>query len=296
MATQPVTFFPLESTTGWNDEDNVFICRNFGVCFTLKSIYLTIPISIQPNNIFIIGPHPQGIGYKCIILIDKTTSYSSALLHGTTYDIYSSTDLDHIEYIEEESQQYPTQDTTTYQQQEKTEKKSLLSDRELDLTERFIKSFSQCSKQRSSKPNKKSKKQTKTSQQKHTRKLADKRHAIASRKTTNAKHINNQQLTPCKNKENFCNRCEKQYNVLHNDIWNIGRKHCDDCIRDIMYNDLWYDEYYNQYYKTINERYNTFYIVDNYDDDSDDDYDMYYLLNDDEYFEYRRNRDRAYLE
>ena len=84
--------YPLESVSGWIDENTTYICRNFGACFTIDTIKHTIPPSINISNIYITDEDPDGLGYKCIVLLDKIKSYKDAILHGKTFNLYSIID------------------------------------------------------------------------------------------------------------------------------------------------------------------------------------------------------------
>jgi len=247
------TMYPLESVSGWIDENTTYICRNFGACFTINTIKHTISPSINISNIYITDEDPEGSGYKCVVLLDKIKSYKDAILHGKTFNLYSIIDI-----LPTNKDFNPLKNITLHSEHSKKYKnKSVLTDIEFERTETLIKSFSQCSRTKRCKKREKSISKHSYSHKKHissikpkqaknTKKIKDKikekNKSKASQRSSQRKEHNVSDTVIDIASIKYCKYCNKLLNFYKGD--DISSFECRYCITDIYYSQYLDDDYW----------------------------------------------------
>ena len=260
------TMYPLESVSGWIDENTTYICRNFGACFTINTIKHTIPPSINVSNIYITDENPDGLGYKCIVLLNKINSYKDAILHGKTFNLYSIIDtLPTNKDLNTTNKDLNTPKNIT-SHSKKYKNKSVLTDIEFERTETLIKSFSQCSRTKRCKKRGKSISKHSYSYKKHIssikpkqakntkNKIKEKNKSKASRRSSQRKEHNVSDTVIDIASIKYCMYCDNLLDYYEGD--DISSFECRYCITDIYYSqyqyldDYWLfslDDYYHLY-------------------------------------------------
>jgi hypothetical protein len=246
--------YPLESVSGWVDENTTYICRNFGACFTLDTIKHTIPPSINVSNIYITDEDPDGLGYKCIVLLNKINSYKDAILHGKTFNLYSIIDtLPTNKDLKSTNKNLNSLKNIT-SHSKKYKNKSVLTDIEFERTETLIKSFSQCSRTKRCKKREKCiskhsysyKKHSpiiKPKQAKNTKdKIKEKNKSKASRRSSQRKEHNVPDTIIDIASIKYCMYCDNLLDYYEGD--DISTFECRYCITDIYYSQYLDDDYW----------------------------------------------------